>query len=68
MMSEEAPRRKWFLTGCLVTGGASLGLMTFPLTYRLPWLSDGLLFSFVCALTVLMGIGATLAIFNFRRP
>jgi hypothetical protein len=68
MIMEETSRQRWFWLGCALTGVASLLLMTFPIISTLPFLSDGAVFSFVCVLTVLMGCGATLAVFNIRRP
>jgi hypothetical protein len=68
MTCQETSRRRWFAAGCLLTVVASLGLITFPLTWKLPHLSDGMLFSLACGFTILMGLGATVAIFNSRRP
>jgi hypothetical protein len=68
MMSQQIPRRRRLLAGCALAGTASLGLITFPLTYRLALVSDTVAFSLVCGLTVIMGIGAALAIFNLRAP
>ena len=72
MMSEQSsPRqRRWFLAGCALTTVASVGLIVFPLFSGAMAiaLSDAIVFLFVCALAILMGCGAMLAIFNLQRP
>ena len=68
MMAEQANRRRWFKIGCMITCTASLGLITFPLTYSLPFMSDAIVFSLIFTLTILMGLGATLAIFSLKHP
>ena len=66
MTAEKSTKRRWFVVGCAVTAAASLGLMTFPLALQLPFLSDVAAYSLIVLLTALMGLGATLAVFNLK--
>ncbi len=68
MTVEQSSRRRRFMVGCVLASTASLGLITFPLTYGLRFLSDAVVFPLVCALIVLMGVGATLAVFSLKHP
>lgn len=67
-------RKRWlseerrFTTGCALAGVAGLGLMTAPLTWRLPFIGDTAAFSLLCVFTALMALGTTLAIFSLKRP
>ncbi len=67
MTVEHRSRRRRALTGAALVAVGSLGLAALPLTSRLPFASDGVVFSLVFALTGLMGIGATLAVFNLKQ-
>lgn len=68
MTTEQSSRQKWwFLAGCGLTCLASLGLVASVVAPQLTTLSDTAVFSMVCSAAVLMGVGATFAIFNLRR-
>lgn len=67
-MTAERSRRRRLIAGCMLAAAASLGLMAFAGCYaRLPALSEPLVYWLVSSLTILMGLGATLAVFSLRR-
>jgi hypothetical protein len=66
MTLEHRSRRRRALTGATLVAAGSLGLATLPLTSRLAFVSDGVVFSLVFALAALMAVGATLAVFNLK--
>jgi hypothetical protein len=63
---EPTTQSRWFIAGCLMTCLATVVLIA---VVWLPLLggSEDWLFPLICALTALMGIGATTAIFSIRR-
>lgn len=68
MTLEHRTRRRRALTGTVLVATGSLGLATLPLTSRLAFVSDAVVFSVVFALATLMGSGAMLAVFNLKQP
>jgi hypothetical protein len=66
MTSQRVSKRRWTLAGAALVLIGSLGLATFPLLSRLPFMSDALLFPTIVALTLLMAVGAILAIFTMK--
>ncbi len=69
MMAEQTSRsqRRWFLTGCVLTGLATLALVLVTVLPAALPLGDTGILSVVCGLAVLMGLGATMTVFNLRR-
>lgn len=68
MTQEQSTRQKWwFLAGCGLACLASLGLVACVVAPQLMPVSDTTVFSLVCGAAVLMGVGATFAIFNLRK-
>jgi hypothetical protein len=63
---EPTTQSRWFVAGCLMTCLATVLLIA---VVWLPLLAgiDAWLFPLICALTALMGIGATTAIFSIRK-
>jgi Zn-dependent protease len=66
-MTMEHYSRRWRLwTGLALVVLGILGLIALPAASRMPSLSDGAVFSLLFGLAALMGIGATLAVFNLK--
>ena len=67
MMAEHSRRRR-LLTGCGLAATASIGLVLFAILYPLATMSEIVVYPLICLLTIMMGLGATLAIFNLKQP
>ncbi len=68
MSTEDLSHRRRFWLACAFTCAATLGLVAIPLLPDGSPLGDSARFSLVCAMTVLMAVGATLAVFSLKRP
>ncbi|GEM_PF-3986729 len=64
MTSQYPGRRRRALLGTLFAVASSVGLVALALIGRLATLSDVVVFPAVVTLAVVMGLGATLTIFN----
>lgn len=67
-MMAEQQRHKRLLAGCLLAAAASAGLIVLAIVYGLAALDEMLVLPAVFFLTILMGCGATLTLFNIKRP
>jgi hypothetical protein len=67
-MTADTSRQKRLLTGCGIAALSSVGLMLFALAYRVLALRTAVLFPALVLLVLLTGVGATIAVFNLRRP
>lgn len=68
MTAQRGPRRRrrWFLGGCTLAASSSLGLCAFPLLANALARHDLAVFSIMCGLAVLTGLGAMVAVFNMH--
>jgi len=66
MVSEEHRHRR-LLAGCTLAVTASLALMAFALVYRVAEVSELVVYPLILTLASVMGVGASLAVFNLRR-